>query len=98
MSQNESDNTDSVPGTTDLFDRLRQTQFNQEPVNQGKVNQKQSPPINDDKEMDVSAAPLSSKNEADFETAPAVENGKMPPEARRALVSLLKYGDRKSVV
>ena len=87
MSQNESDNTDSVPGTTDLFDRLRQTQFTQEPVNQD-----QSPSIDDDRETDLSAVSLLSKDEPDSETVPDVENGKMPPEARRALVSLLKYG------
>jgi hypothetical protein len=92
MSQNESDDTHSTPGATSLFDRLRQTQFNQEPVNQDQVNQDQLPSIDDDRESDLSAVTLLSKDEADSETVPDVENGKMPPEARRALVSLLKYG------
>lgn len=87
MSQNDSDNTNSTSGATDLFDQLRQTQFNQKPVNQD-----QSSSIDDDRETDVATAPLSSKDEADSETVPDVEDGKMPPEARRALVSLLKYG------
>ncbi len=87
MSQDKSDNTNLDSEATDLFDRLRRTQSNQ-----GQANQDQSPHIDNVKEADLSELPLLGKDELDCESIADFENGKMPPEARRALVSLLKYG------
>lgn len=132
-------------GATDLLERLRQVQSNQEQVNQKKANEAsvieakmiekkvhennvhenkvhenkaieknstQSPVDSthqtglphtvDDQEMDVFEPPLLSKNDSgkqasnkqtlNAENESSFERGKVPPEARRALVSLLKHG------
>lgn len=81
MTQDDMDHFHPSSGATDLFDRLRRSQSNQE----------KPPRKDDDKETDLSVSPAD-KNELHYESVADFENGKMPPEARRALVSLLKYG------
>lgn len=93
MSEDEIDHTSSASGATDLFDRLRRTQpshSNQEQPEQERDHQNQPPRIDDEAKMDSSELPLSSHNEQQLESAS--ENGKLSPDARRALVSLLKHG------
>jgi len=73
----------SDPAATDLLDRLRHSQFNSE--------------VTPSKETSVDGPELASlpNNNNEDETVEHVhehESGKLPPEARRALVSLLKYG------
>jgi len=87
MTQDKRDNTHSVLEATDLLDRLRQSQ-----AEQGQVNQNQSSRLDDDKETGLSEESLSSRDELHSDIVVDSENGKMPPEARRALVSLLKHG------
>jgi len=92
MTQDEMDNTNSATRADDLFDRLRRSQTDKEPFNMAQSNQVPSSRINDDKESDLSDELLPAKNELDSEEVSDIENGKMPPEARRALVNLLKSG------
>ncbi len=87
MTQDKRDNVHSILPATDLLDRLRQSQ-----TGPGQVNQSQSSRLDDNKETDLSELFLSSKDELHAETDADFETGKLPPEARRALVSLLKYG------
>ncbi len=81
MSQDkiDSSNPDSA---ADLFDRLRRSQS----------NQSQLPRIEDNEKSGIAEKPSRNKNERLAESVTDSDNGKMPPEARRALVSLLKYG------
>ncbi len=89
MSEDEIDHANAASQATDLFDRLRRTQsnhFNQEQPKQQRDDQKQSSRIDSKVKTDSVELPLSSHNEQ------PPENGKLSPEARRALVSLLKHG------
>jgi len=97
MTPDERDNTNPDVQATDLSDRLRGSQsdvgqVNQERANQEQANQEPPPCIDEGKESGLSERLLPSKNELHSESVAGFENGKMPPEARRALVSLLKYG------
>ncbi len=89
MTQDEVGNTNPGSEATDLFDRLRHSQSDFGQSNQGQFNQEKPPRKDDDKETNLS---LLSENEQPSESVADFEKGKMPPEARRALVSLLKYG------
>ncbi len=93
MSEDEMDHTNAASQATDLFDRLRRTQsniINQHQSQQERDDQNQSSRIDDEVKTASAELPLASHNEQPPETAS--ENGKLSPEARRALVSLLKHG------
>ncbi|VAW46690.1 FIG039767: hypothetical protein [hydrothermal vent metagenome] len=101
MSKNQTEKTTPALGATDLLERLRQVQSNQERVNQKQDNQKQdnqdiSRSIEDDQKMNLSEREsepsLLNKQGLDSDNDSNFERGKMPPEARRVLVSLLKQG------
>jgi len=87
MTQDEMNNTNPASGATDLCDKLRRSQSNQD-----QFDQEKSSHLDHDNETGLSELSLQSKNELPCERNPNFENGKMPPEARRALVSLLKNG------
>jgi len=85
MTQDETGNINldsSASGSSEinLLDQLRETQANQKQPSPTDVD------IDDDLEVDDSATESSNSSESDF------ENGKLTPQARRALVSLLKHG------
>lgn len=93
MSKGEIDHANVAPQATDLFDRLRDAQSdlsNQDQSKQECGDQNQSSRIDDEVKTASAEFPLSGHNEQPPETA--TENGKLSPEARRALVSLLKHG------
>ncbi len=92
MTQDEMDNTNPGSQATDLLDRLRRSQSNFGQSNQKHAYREPSPRLDDTKKADLSERDLRGKNELLSESVADIENGKMPPEARRALVSLLKYG------
>ncbi|MCF6344936.1 MAG: DUF4194 domain-containing protein [Thiomicrorhabdus sp.] len=102
MSKKEVEKTDSAMGGTGLQERLRQIQLNQEQVNQKRASQDvpvenkpiQEPSLKTEEEQknEFLGSPESTEQEIDSESELGFERGKMPPEARRVLVYLLKHG------
>ncbi len=103
MSKNEKEDINPASGATDLLERLRQIQSNQEQANQAQENQDLSSNFEANVEASSEEDPtehlseptllkqtLDSKNNAENDSD--FERGKMPPEARRVLVNLLKHG------
>lgn len=84
MTQDDVDNNNPASAATDILDRLRVSQSGQE-----SFNQQQAPDIDNPKEAEISSL---SNDEQHCASVADSENGKMPPEARRALVNLLKHG------
>ena len=89
MTQDDMKNINSDSAAMDLLDRLRQSQS----------DQKAAPDSHNTDETEITSQ---NNEEPDIEEATAFENGKMPPEARRALVNLLKHGvilaDQKGIL
>ncbi|VAW48431.1 FIG039767: hypothetical protein [hydrothermal vent metagenome] len=111
MSKNEKEEMNPASGATDLLERLRQVQSNQEQANQAQENQDLSSNFEANIEANIEEYPTdnlseptllkptldsenSSKNDSknNAENNSNFERGKMPPEARRVLVNLLKHG------
>ncbi|HED32788.1 MAG TPA: DUF4194 domain-containing protein [Gammaproteobacteria bacterium] len=84
MTQDDEKNTNSDSRATDLLDQLRRAQSDHVPSIE---NDRET-----DRETDSSELSSLSKDEPHPQSVADFENGKMPPQARRALVSLLKYG------
>jgi len=97
MSNKQTEKTSSTAGATDLLERLRQVQANQAQVSQAqstqnKANQAVPLQAEKDSEMEASEPSVLSQNDLTSENPSNFESGKMPPDAKRALVSLLKHG------
>lgn len=87
MSQNTIERSPPTSGAGDLFDRFRELQSDRSPLEQNAQSE------NDARDSSLSALePASSATTETSTDSPSTNNGTLPPEARRALVSLLRHG------
>lgn len=87
MSQNTIERSPPTSGAGDLFDRFRELQSDRSPLEQNAQSE------NDARDSSLSALePASSATTETSTDSPSTNNGTLPPEARRALVGLLRHG------
>jgi len=96
MSHNELEQGTPVSGISDLFDRFRERQSDHPSVEQNANGDNEASESLFAADESISSTPIdeqsNSETEVSFDNSAALNSGTMPPEARRALVNLLRQG------
>lgn len=96
MSHNELEQGTPVSGISDLFDRFRERQSDHPSFEQNANGDNEASESLFAADESISSTPIdeqsNSETEVSFDNSAALNSGTMPPEARRALVNLLRQG------
>lgn len=96
MSHNELEQGTPVSGISDLFDRFRERQSDHPSFEQNANGDNEASESLFAADESISSTPIdeqsNSETEVSFDDSAALNSGTMPPEARRALVNLLRQG------
>lgn len=96
MSHNELEQGTPVSGISDLFDRFRERQPDHPSFDQNAIGDNETSESLFAADESISSTPIDEQNNSETEVninnSAALNSGTMPPEARRALVSLLRQG------